>query len=266
MSASTSNATVVVEDFFSRLPRAVQRVLMLDYDGTLAPFRENRAEAEPYPGVRECLDALMEDTHTRVVLVTGRWTKDLLPLLQLRRLPEIWGSHGWEQLRPNGQYALAPINKGALRGLIEADEWTEQIIALGGRCERKPGSLAIHWRGLSALQIAKIEQAVHENWTRLSAPSELEWHDFDGGIELRARGRNKGHVVETILSEMRNGMAAYLGDDNTDEDAFRAIKGRGLSVLVRPTHRPTAADVWLRPPAELLVFLDRWREMREDSA
>src|SRR4051812_45469800 len=133
MSVSTSNSTVAVEDFFSRLPRAMQRVLMLDYDGTLAPFRENRAEAEPYPGVRECLDALMEDTRTRVVLVTGRWTKDLLPLLQLRRLPEIWGSHGWEQLRPNGQYALAPISKGALRGLIEADEWTEQITALGGR-------------------------------------------------------------------------------------------------------------------------------------
>jgi trehalose 6-phosphate phosphatase len=54
--------------------------------------------------------------------------------------------------------------------------------------------------------------------------------------------------------------AAYLGDDATDERAFRAISGRGLSVLVRPSWRQTAAELWLRPPEELLDFLNRWLE------
>jgi len=49
-----------------------------------------------------------------------------------------------------------------------------------------------------------------------------------------------------------------LGDDRTDEDAFKSIKGRGLGVLVREAFRPTYADVWIKPPEELLAFLARW--------
>jgi trehalose-6-phosphatase len=56
----------------------------------------------------------------------------------------------------------------------------------------------------------------------------------------------------------RETAAAYLGDDATDEDAFKAIRGRGIGVLVRPQFRATAADFWLKPPEELLEFLERW--------
>jgi trehalose-phosphatase len=90
----------------------------------------------------------------------------------------------------------------------------------------------------------------------------LVWHDFDGGIELRVPGRHKGFVVDAVLSEMgRETAAAYLGDDSTDEDAFKAIRGRGIGVLVRPQYRATAADFWLKPPEELLEFLERWHEL-----
>jgi hypothetical protein len=82
---------------------------------------------------------------------------------------------------------------------------------------------------------------------------------FDGGLELRAPGKNKGDAVSAILAESGPDFAAaYLGDDQTDENAFRAIKGRGLSILVRPEPRPTMADMWLRPPDELGRFLRDW--------
>jgi trehalose-6-phosphatase len=54
---------------------------------------------------------------------------------------------------------------------------------------------------------------------------------------------------------------AFLGDDLSDEAAFRAVRRigkRGLSVLVRREFRETAAEIWLRPPGELLIFLERW--------
>jgi trehalose-6-phosphatase len=51
---------------------------------------------------------------------------------------------------------------------------------------------------------------------------------------------------------------AYLGDDFSDEDAFRAIPDEGAVVLVRPNFRATVASLWLRPPEELLQFLERW--------
>jgi trehalose-6-phosphatase len=67
-------------------------------------------------------------------------------------------------------------------------------------------------------------------------------------------------AVETIIAEEGDAVIAYLGDDFTDEDAFSAIKGKGLSALVRPEWRPTSADVWIIPPEELLSFFDRWIE------
>jgi trehalose-6-phosphatase len=68
--------------------------------------------------------------------------------------------------------------------------------------------------------------------------------------------------VEAILQEAgAGGPVAFLGDDLTDEAAFRVVnstKGSHLSVLVRRAWRETAADIWLRPPDELRKFLDRW--------
>lgn len=248
-------------NFFQHLRTAPERALLLDYDGTLAPFHIHTHEAMPYPGVREILDTIMQSGHTRLVIVSGRWTRDLKPLLGLKRLPEIWGSHGWEQLKPDGEYAVAPMDETALRHLVEADTWTAEVESRGGRCEMKPGSLAIHWRGLSPENISEIRTLVSENWNLQAMEKNLVWHDFDGGIELRVPGRHKGFVVESILSEMvTETAAAYLGDDATDEDAFNAIRGRGIGVLVRPQFRPTAADFWLQPPEELLEFLKQWHE------
>jgi trehalose 6-phosphate phosphatase len=82
---------------------------------------------------------------------------------------------------------------------------------------------------------------------------------FDGGLELRAATKHKGDAVAVVLGEAGDQVAAaYLGDDQTDENAFRAIKGRGLAILVRGEPRPTMADVWLRPPDELVRFLRDW--------
>lgn len=247
-------------DFFGRLRTAPARALLLDYDGTLAPFHIQPEVATPYPGVREILDAIMEHGGTRVVIVSGRWTIDLIPLLSLKRLPEIWGSHGWEQLKPDGEYAVARVQEEALRQLVEANDWTRAIEAMGGRCELKPGGLAIHWRGLAPGQIANIRRQVSENWRTRELQKNLVWHDFDGGIELRAPGRNKGYAVDAVLADMpADAAVAYLGDDLTDEDAFQAIRGRGIGVLVRPEFRASRADFWLRPPQELLDFLRRWQ-------
>lgn len=254
------NEPAGLADFFRRLGSAPARALLLDYDGTLAPFHVRPADAQPYPGVREILDAIIEAGGTRVALVSGRWTRDLVPLLGLKHPPEIWGSHGWEQLKPDGAYAVGRMDEFALRRLAEADSWAGGIEALGGRCEMKPGGLAIHWRGLNPESISGIRELVYSNWRLQEMEKNLVWHDFDGGIELRLPGRDKGYAVDAVLAEMpAHTVAAYLGDDATDEDAFRAIRGRGIGVLVRPEFRASRADFWLKPPEQLLDFLRQWR-------
>ena len=89
----------------------------------------------------------------------------------------------------------------------------------------------------------------------------MSLHDFDGGIEIRPDNITKANAVETILAETGPSfVGAYLGDDHTDEDAFAALAERGLSVLVRTEFRPTRAQIWLRPPEDLITFLRTWLE------
>lgn len=83
-----------LDSFFARLAAAPRRALLLDYDGTLAPFKTKRQQAAPYPGVPELLAAVRDAGRTRVVVISGRSVADLGRLLGLDALPELWGSHG----------------------------------------------------------------------------------------------------------------------------------------------------------------------------
>lgn len=248
-----------LDAFWRSLKEASQRALLLDYDGTLAPFREERNQAVPYPGVREELAALLVEGTTRLVIVSGRSIEDILPLLGLERPPEIWGCHGWERLLPDGTHELGDLPEGAAEALEEATNRLRQA-GYGDRCERKPVSVAFHWRGLEQERVERLEKEIAGAWAPLAEKDALELHPFDGGLELRIPGRDKGFAVEQIFADLDEGAAvAYLGDDRTDEDAFRALTGRGLSILVRREPRPTAAELRLVPPEDLLHFLSQWR-------
>ncbi len=247
------------EGFFRSLRGASRSLLLLDYDGTLAPFRVERDRAFPWPGTGERLRALLRLPRTRVVIVSGRTVSDLLPLLGLEEPPEIWGSHGWERLRPGGGIERPGKNEVLRRPLLAAGEWIDGR-GLGERCERKPASVALHVRGLTEEEGERILLAATTAWERIAADgSGVEIHRFDGGIEMRDPGRDKGTTAGALLAEEPPGIpAAFLGDDRTDEDGFRALEGRGLRVLVRAEARETEADVRIEPPVGLLRFLDRW--------
>lgn len=250
-----------VDRFFASLRASSDRALVLDYDGTLAPFHEDPAQAKPWPKAMALVAGIIAEGRTRVVIATGRWTRDLLPLLDLPKQPELWGSHGRERLMPDGSYTMAPIAPQAVRELSRADEWCEELERLGARVERKPASIAVHWRGLPDADAAHIRDGMLARWRESGGSSRLALLEFFGGLELRDGSVDKGHVVRTLGDELgRQGVLAYLGDDYTDEDAFREVPPTGLPVLVGPELRPTRARLWLRPPEELYVFLQRWLE------
>jgi trehalose-phosphatase len=243
--------------FFERVSRAPARALLLDYDGTLAPFTLDRTRAFPYREIPELIAQIMRH-QTRVVLISGRPATELLFLSGIHPHPEIWGSHGTERLHPDGSYEVdaPPLEQ---RTALQLASRSLQACGLGPRTETKPGGIAVHWRGLSPEERSTIENKVRHLWSSPMNEHGLQMLPFDGGLELRAPGKNKGDAVTAILGEIGPQAAvAYLGDDQTDENAFRAIKGRGLAVLVRSEPRPTMADVWLRPPEELGNFLRGW--------
>jgi trehalose 6-phosphate phosphatase len=254
------NPGVDLTAFYETLASARERVLMLDYDGTLAPFKIRREQAHPYPGVTEALARVMRDDGTRVVIISGRRAADVARLLPLDQRPEIWGAHGWECISADGVLRVHEPDAATAGALQEAESLASGLERDGVRLERKPASIALHWRGLPAFSVARVREKALTALEPLTEGGALEWLPFDGGIELRAPGSNKQHAVESVLSATApGGPVAYLGDDVTDEDAFRAVKGRGLGVLVRAEYRRTAADLWIKPPHELKNFIGRWR-------
>jgi trehalose-phosphatase len=253
-----------LDALFAALEHSERALLMLDYDGTLAPFRSDPALARPYPGIAETIDAIIEMGSTRVVVITGRRAAEIPGLLSTRHALEVWGCHGWERLLPDGALTIEPVPKQADDALRAAGSSADHAQRLGARLERKPSSLALHWRDLPEERVASIRSTVEEQWSALCRNAPVVLMPFDGGLELRASGRSKAHAVRSVVSESpASTPAAFLGDDVTDEDAFVALQGRALCVLVRSERRPSAASVWLRPPEELAAFLQRWLRARE---
>lgn len=262
----TSEAADRLEEFFCSFNGRANPILLLDYDGTLAPFRVDRFTARPWVGVRELLQRIQRQGRTRMAVVTGRPAGEIAPMLGLESALETWGLHGAERLYPNGRREL---EAGTAPAQAMLDELREKLRrdSLGGLFEDKANGVVMHWRGASAQKAKSIEKKTRALFEPLAQMDGLGLLEFEAGLELRA-GRDKGGAVEAILAEF--GAAgpeacpvAFLGDDITDEAAFRAVNAVGscgLSVLVRQERRETSAQVWLRPPGELREFLERWIE------
>jgi trehalose 6-phosphate synthase/trehalose 6-phosphate phosphatase len=215
------------------------------------------AKVKPWAGVPEFLEAIQKTGRTRLAVISGRPARDVAAQLNLHKPIEIWGLHGSERLLPSGELELEKLQPEQQKSLENARTAISRT-ALKLRMEHKANAVVVHWRGksLPAAEAARKQMlALLEPYTRCPGLGVLQ---FDGGIELRA-GRDKGDAVRMLVSSMSpDSPVAYLGDDTTDEDAFRALAGRGLSVLVRREWRPGAAQHWLRPPAELREFLRSW--------
>jgi len=253
--------TIDFNRIISEIPENSSINLLLDYDGTLAPFRKERDRAFPYPGIEDVLRGLIALDRFRVIIISGRAADDIMHLLDLETYPEIWGCHGAEQYTADGEYHIRKLPAGTEEGIRKG--WLAiRNAGLSEHCEKKPTSLAIHWRGLDPSRKNLINETVHRELDRLTGKNGLTLSEFDGGIELRYADIDKGDVIEKIIEETDDSeLILYFGDDYTDEDAFNALKGKGISLLVRPEFRETSADIWIEPPRELIMILNNLLQM-----
>ena len=246
-----------ISDLLAKASRSPARALLLDYDGTLAPFSEDRQRAAPYPEIPALLDRIRTTTNTHLVVITGRRATEVSRLLGLKKI-EVWGCHGLSRLHSNGMHEIHPVDERTISRISEANELLRSE-GLFDLLELKPAGVAIHWRAVESAMAKQVARKVRDVWSMLPSREGLELLKFDGGMEIRVALRNKGDAVRTILTELgKDAVIAYLGDDQTDEDAFEALRGDGLGILVSREHRPTAADAWVLPREGVTAFLLSW--------
>jgi trehalose-phosphatase len=242
---------------------------MLDYDGTVAPFRIDRGRALPHPDSGRRLARIGQSGGTRVAIISGRPVRNVVQLLEESgvlaspdtRL-ELYGEHGWERWRRDSviEFPLPPKVAETLLDAardVQSKPWRDRV-------EHKRSGLVLHTRGLPEAEALRVVHECRELWAPWAASAGLRLDRTDGGIEMRARERDKSTAVTDLMSEMPEGvLAIYIGDDLTDEDAFEAVRDEGFGLLVAEEERPTHAAGRLPGPDGVAAFLEAWYEQVE---
>ena len=238
--------------------RAARPVVFLDYDGTLTDIVENPDEALLPDETRGVLAALAE--RIPVAVVSGR---DLTKLRQFVGLDTIYyaASHGFEIAGPNGYYRVARGADAYAQALDDAESALARALGdiRGHSIERKAFAIAVHYRRVAEADVARIEQAID---TTLAAFPRLRKNGGKKVFEIVPTMRwHKGEAVSSLVERMEpdsgKALPIYVGDDLTDEDALRALCGRGIGVVVRDGARRTSARYSVDGPDEVCTFLAR---------
>lgn len=232
--------------------------VFLDYDGTLTPIVEDHTKAFLADDMRAAIAELVKSC--KVVIVSGR---DLQMVQKLVKLDTVFvaGSHGFEVVGPDGSSERLQRGAEFLPELDEAERRLREELSevAGHSVERKRFSIAVHYRQASDEDIPRIEAVVDEVLSECGGlrkghgkkvfriQPNLDWH----------KGRAVLWLLERFKRDDPDILPIYVGDDITDEDAFRALAGVGLTIVVRDhEQRRTAADYALADTGEVWRLID----------
>lgn len=234
---------------------AEERLLLLDYDGTLMPFQGNPQRVEPDQELRLLLRALTELPHTRVVIISGRDRHTLEKWLG--HLPvDFIAEHGvW--LRPAGEewQLFQQLRNDWMRELRPVLELYVARTA-GSFIEQKDYSLVWHYRRVDA-ELGEVRaRELLSHLSFMTANTELQVMEGNKVLEIKAAGINKGNAASRWLVKYPADFVLALGDDRTDEDTFRALPPEAYSVRVGTDAR-SLARFHIASPAEVRQLLRR---------
>uniref|UniRef100_A0A453CP87 Trehalose 6-phosphate phosphatase n=1 Tax=Aegilops tauschii subsp. strangulata TaxID=200361 RepID=A0A453CP87_AEGTS len=235
--------------------------LFLDYDGTLSPIVNDPEKAFMSPEMRAAVKNVAKFFPTAIV--SGRSRDKVFEFVQLKELCYA-GSHGMDIMLSSADSESK--TEDAYDSLVEA---TRSIT--GANVENNKFCVSVHYRNVDKQDWNSVAQLVDDV---LKSFPHLKLTTGRKVLEVRpVIDWDKGKAVEFLLQSLRlddpeSVLPIYIGDDRTDEDAFKVLRERncGYGILVSQLPKQTQAFYSLRAPSEVMEFLDslvRWKEQQQ---
>lgn len=242
-----------------------QLLVLLDYDGTLTPIAARPEQASLAAATRRALQRLNRCPGVQVAVISGRALRDVKRLVRIKRL---WyaGNHGLELQagRRCWVHPAARRRQPQLRQVVQQLRRAMRSIP-GAWVENKGVTCSVHWRAVPAAQQRLFQRRIQEALAPALRRGALRRRLGKRVVEVRpAVACDKGTAVGWFARHLGGAPALlYVGDDRTDEDAFRAVnRARGWTVFVGPSQHPTAARYRVSSPASVRRWLEAlWRAL-----
>jgi len=247
----------------ARIQQARNLLLFLDFDGTLTPI-VSRPELAVCPSeVKRHLEKMRDLPRIYLAIISGRSLEDLRGKVGVSNIIYV-GNHGLEIENPGRRHKKV-LSSNRIKELKRITQSLQNSLGEipGILFEEKGPILSVHYRNVPEKFFARIHQIMgkelqqwRDRWRMASGKMVLE---IQPNVDF-----HKGKAVKEILKTLPSQgiLPIYLGDDQTDEDAFRVLKGQGISVFIGPVTSPTEADFFLQNPDEVQEFLFRCHEIR----
>ncbi len=237
--------------------------LLLDYDGTLTPIVKTPDRARIPEQIKQLLKALSANPGCTLTIISGRCLKDIKKKVGLRNVVYS-GNHGLQIEGPNIRFE-APVTPDYKTILQKIKNELKQMLSpvRGILLEDKGLSLALHYRLTNKKEVPFVRRAFYQVVLPYLRLGKIKTETGKKVFEIRpATEWDKGKAVLWVLSKQKSHSRAkpilpiYVGDDATDENAFRALKNKGLTIFVG-NPKKSYAKYYLRNTKEVSKFL-KW--------
>lgn len=245
----------LLKDFIEK-PR---KLIVLDYDGTLAEFSDKPQDAGPDAEVLEILKDLSSHGNNEVFIISGR-DRSTLDEWFMDTDVKLCAEHGalikvngkdWKPTVPMETDWMVPI-----RNLLEV--YTERTP--GSFVEEKEYSLVWHFRKTNPEMGSIRSRELMGDLLDLTSNTDLSIMEGNKVIEIKKAGVNKGTIVTRLMEENDWDLVLALGDDITDEEMFKVMPEKGYSIKVGL--QPTNARYNLESVTEVRSLLKELMENR----
>jgi len=232
--------------------------LLLDYDGTLTPIRKTPAAAIIHPKVRSVLKAISKNKNIKVAIISGRSLRDIKKIVGIKKI-NYFGNHGFEfEDASSKRIAFVPLYYKKIIAEVKSILKNKISSIKGALLEDKGFTLSLHYRLVKAGDILKVKDILFKLYKEKHFNKNIRINHGKKVFEIKPRfAWNKGKAVSYLLSKLkdrRRFLPIYIGDDTTDEDAFRALKSNGITVCVGK-NKKSNARYCLNNTGEVLQFL-----------